>query len=321
MFSELIIFFLYFIKTIHDFFFFLRFAYEAAVCGGIPIIHTLQSDFVADQITKVMGIMNGTTNFMLCKMEDEGADYGDVLKEAQRLGFAEADPTADVEGHDVQAKIALLAKLAFGKSIEVPSIPTTGISKITSADFEYAKLLKSTIKLLGTSVLNADGSIAVFVSPTLVPLSSPFASAKGPGNMVVVNSENMGASTFGGPGAGRFPTANSVVNDIVRLSQGLATKPFPLDNANIVVNNDYTAKFYIRISCADGLGIVKAVGEAAEANGVSINSILQNQIVDSSNINFVVTTDVTSFSKVQKMVETLGKQSFVKSSPVFMPLI
>jgi homoserine dehydrogenase len=104
-----------------------RFAFEAAVCGGIPIIHTLHNDFVSDNITKVMGIMNGTTNFMLCKMEDEGAGYEQALIEAQSLGFAEADPTADVEGHDVQAKIALLTKLAFGKTVPVHAVPTTGI--------------------------------------------------------------------------------------------------------------------------------------------------------------------------------------------------
>ena len=139
-----------------------KFCYEAAVCGGIPIIHTLQSDFLGDSITKIMGIMNGTTNFMLCKMEDEGADYGAVLKEAQALGFAEADPTADVEGFDVQAKISLLAKLSFGKTVPVAGVnlsqlnpdlsqlnpmsstqvPVKGISKISAVDLEYAKILR-----------------------------------------------------------------------------------------------------------------------------------------------------------------------------------
>jgi homoserine dehydrogenase len=132
-----------------------------------------------------MGIMNGTTNFMLSKMEDEGADYDEVLKEAQALGFAEADPTADVEGHDVQAKIALLAKLAYGQNVSVSVIPTAGISKITKLDFDFAKMLHSTIKLVGTAVKNeSDGSVAVFVSPTMVPLTHPLATAKGPGNMV-----------------------------------------------------------------------------------------------------------------------------------------
>ena len=120
-----------------------------------------------------------------------------------------------------------------------------------SVEFEYAKILKSTIKLVGTATLNDDSSLAVFVSPMMVPLSSPLASAKGPGNMVLVNSENMLTSTFAGPGAGRFPTANSVMNDLIRLSQDQTMPPFPI-NSNIPLNNDYKAKFYVRITCSDG---------------------------------------------------------------------
>lgn len=233
-----------------------RFNYEAAVCGGIPIIHTLQTDFLADSIQKVMGIMNGTTNFMLCKMEDEGAEYEAALKEAQALGFAEADPTADVEGHDVQAKISLLAKLAFGRTVPWETVPTVGISKLTAVDFEYASMLKSTIKLLGTASVNPDNSLAVYVSPVMVPLSSPLASAKGPGNMVLVTSANMGNSTFAGPGAGRFPTANSVLSDVLRISLGTTVEPFPL-SSDVTLDNDYMATFYVRIKVTDGLGIVR----------------------------------------------------------------
>eukprot|EP01037_Dinobryon_pediforme_P017843 gene17843-18071_t len=230
--------------------------------------------------------MNGTTNFMLCKMEDEGAEYEAALSEAQALGYAEADPTADVEGHDVQAKIALLTKLAFGKTVPFETIPTTGISKIGKVDFEYARSLKSTIKLLGTASSNADGSLAVFVSPTIVPLSSPLSSAKGPGNMVLINSDNLTCSTFAGPGAGRFPTANSVLNDLIRLSL-----------SQTALDNDYLARFYIRIKCSDGLGIVRAVGEAAELTGVSIHAILQNPITNPNNVDFVVTTETVKLSQ------------------------
>lgn len=127
-----------------------KFAFEASVCGGIPIINTLQQCYSGDIIHEISGIMNGTTNYMLCKMET-GADYDEVLKEAQDLGYAEADPTADVEGFDVRAKIAILAKLAFGQTVQVDSIPCTGISQLTSVDFEYAKLLGCTIKLIGTA--------------------------------------------------------------------------------------------------------------------------------------------------------------------------
>ena len=198
-----------------------------------------------------------------------------MLKEAQALGFAEADPTADVEGFDVQAKIALLAKLAFGKTIPVPAIPTAGISKIASVDFEYAKILRSTIKLIGCASRNSDGTLAVYVSPMIVPTTSPFASAKGPGNMAVVKSANMNISSFAGPGAGRYPTANSVVSDLLRLCRGQTCEPFPLEDDTIVINNDYEGRFYVRIKCSDGLGIIKSVGEAAELSSVSIYSVLQ----------------------------------------------
>ena len=221
------------------------------------------------------------------------------MKQAQALGYAEADPTADVEGFDVQAKIAILAKLSFGKTVEVDKIPAKGISKVTAVDFEYAKIMRSTIKLIGAASMNANGSLAVYVSPTIIPHSSPFSGAKGPGNMCVVKSENMNMTTFAGPGAGRFPTANSVVNDLLRLAKGISKScsqvviicryiilhiyvrigetcsPFPLDAESIAINNDYEGRFYVRINCSDGLGIVRSVGEAAELSAVSINSILQ----------------------------------------------
>lgn len=298
-----------------------EFTYEAAVCGGIPIIHSLHSDFLSDSITKVMGIMNGTTNFMLCKMEDEGADYGAVLKEAQDLGFAEADPAADVEGYDVQAKIAILAKLAFGKDVPVTQVPTKGITEITSVDFAYAKTLKSTIKLLGTANMNADGTLAVFVSPTMVPLSSPLASAKGPGNMVLLNSENNTMSTFAGPGAGRYPTANSVINDLVRLSQDKALPPFAVNDETIQINADYLSRFYVRIKCSDGLGIIRKVGEAAETAGVSIHAILQDPILDHDCFDFVVTTEPVEMSKVAAFSAAVSQMTFAKGSPLYMPMI
>jgi homoserine dehydrogenase len=297
-----------------------QFAYEAAVCGGIPIIHAMQSEFYADDLTRVMGIMNGTTNFMLCKMEDEGASYNTVLKEAQDLGFAEADPTADVEGFDVQAKISILAKLCYGKTVDPSTVPTKGISSITDVDFEYAKIMKSTIKLLGCAQTNPDGSLAVFVSPMMVPLTSTLASAKGPGNMVAVSSENMGASTFAGPGAGRYPTANSVLNDMIRLSMGTASKPFPLE-AEVAIKNDYETTFYVRISCSDALGIVRDVGEAAESSGVGINAILQNSITDSKDVSFAVATEKAMLSQVTAFAEKIAAKKWCNAAPFFMPIM
>eukprot|EP00607_Mallomonas_marina_P009851 CAMPEP_0182419070 /NCGR_PEP_ID=MMETSP1167-20130531/3467_1 /TAXON_ID=2988 /ORGANISM="Mallomonas Sp, Strain CCMP3275" /LENGTH=435 /DNA_ID=CAMNT_0024593677 /DNA_START=75 /DNA_END=1382 /DNA_ORIENTATION=- len=306
-----------------------QFSYEAAVCGGIPIIHTLQSAYLGDSITKVMGIMNGTTNFMLCKMEDEGAAYDDVLKEAQALGFAEANPTADVDGFDVQAKIALLAKLSYGQNIIASSIPTQGITAVTSADFHFSTLLKSTIKLVGVAARNPDNSIAVFVAPMMVPTSSPLSTAKGPGNMVVVECENMTSSTYAGPGAGRFPTANSVLSDLTRLSLGQSCPPFPLKNS-VSINNDYSSRFYMRVSCQDKVGVLKLVGEAAEKSEVSIFSLLQDtpslslsSSPSSSNsvIDFVLTTNPTMQSKMKQFADVVSSLPMVTKPPLFMPLL
>ncbi|CBJ26029.1 Homoserine dehydrogenase [Ectocarpus siliculosus] len=297
------------------------FGYEAAVCGGIPIIATLQNDYLGDKILKVCGIMNGTTNFMLSKMESEGADYGEVLKEAQDLGYAEADPTADVEGFDVQAKIALLTKLAFGATVPSDLIQCKGISSLTSVDFEYAKMMKSTIKLLGTAMRSPDGEkLSVFVSPVLVPLSHPIASARGAGNIVSVDSKNMGTASFSGPGAGRYPTANSVVNDIVRLGTGKVGSPFPFDK-EWELESDFTSAFYLRITCSDDLGIIQRVGELAAENGVSIHAILQNPIEDVDNVDFVVTTDPCKQSQVDELSSSIGQEKWAKGVPLILTLL
>lgn len=295
--------------------------FEAAVCGGIPIIATLQQHLAGDIIASVSGIMNGTTNFMLSKMESEGADYGDVLAEAQALGYAEADPTADVEGHDVRAKIALLAKLAFGATVPVEKIPTEGISKITATDFEYAKLLGGTIRLLGTAAVQPDGSLAVYVAPHVVPAKHPagFASATGPTNVVSVKSEQLGVLSLSGAGAGRYPTARSVVADVVRVCQGRAGLPFP--DGEKPLCGDYTAKFYVRLTARDKLGIVKTVGLLAEKHHVSINAILQNPITDPNNMAFVITTDTVSFSAVQKFAADLEQADFALAPPLVINLL
>ncbi len=295
-----------------------NFCYEAAVCGGIPIIHSMQSDFIGDDISKVMGIMNGTTNYMLSKMETEGVSYNDVLKEAQDLGYAEADPTADVEGHDVQAKIALLSNLAYGQVISVDEIPTTGISSITAVDFEYAKILGSTIKLIGCATMN-ENNISVYVSPMIISKNSTLASATGAGNMVLIKSKNNNESTFAGPGAGRYPTANSVVNDILRLNLGQTTNPFPLEES-ISINNNYRASFYIRINVKDEVGIIKTVGQMAENSDISIHAILQNPIVSHDNLNFVVTTEKCFLLQIESFVSSLESCNFTLSKPLFMPI-
>lgn len=308
------------------------FGYEAAVCGGIPVIQTLQTCYTGDIIHQIQGICNGTTNYMLGKMED-GADYDAVLKEAQDLGYAEADPTADVEGHDVRAKICILAKLAFGVTVHPLQVPCKGISQLTKVDFEYANLLGCTIKLLGTAqrlheAREWDGPLCVFVSPVMIPKSHTLANVSSNGNAVAINSANMGTCTYMGPGAGRFPTANSVVADIVRLANVTAPSSpapaaFPKASTDVLpLDHDYTAVFYIRIPYQDGLGIIKRVGELAEQAGVSIHSILQNPIRDRMSADFVVTTEESKLSQVTELCETINRQEdFCRSPCLFMPML
>ncbi|KAL3806651.1 hypothetical protein ACHAXA_001953 [Cyclostephanos tholiformis] len=307
-----------------------RFGYEASVCGGIPVIHALQSCYAGDIINEVMGICNGTTNYMLGKMED-GEDYDSVLREAQELGFAESDPSADVEGYDVRAKISILAKLAFGVSVPIESVPCMGITNISVVDFQYAKSMGCTIKLVGTAVRKSrygehDGALSVYVSPKLVPNGHLLASAIGCGNAVSINSANLGLASFGGAGAGRYPTANSVVADIMRVANGTCpTAPFPPvpSSSSFVddIDSDYESAFYVRISFRDGLGIVRIIGELAESQGVSIHSILQRPITDRMAADTVVTTESCKLSQVVALCDLIGREEFALSTPVYMPMI
>jgi homoserine dehydrogenase len=298
-----------------------KLAWEAAVCGGIPIIQILQTAYTqGDDIQSVMGICNGTTNFMLTQMFQNGAAYGDVLQEAQDLGYAEADPTADVEGHDVRAKIALLAQLAYGGSIEgaVDQIPCKGISKITGDDFGYARLLKGTIKLIGAARrMDGGNKVSVYVTPALVKEDHALASIHGAGNAVVVDSKNLGACAYTGPGAGRYPTANSVVADLYRLVSAPAAAPAA--DAPLVLDSNYAGSFYIRVPVAKThAGIVGKTGVLAEQHGVGIRSILKQTTSDK---DFCITTEECSVRQVEGFCADLAKQDFSGEPPLFMPIL
>lgn len=258
-------------------------------------------------------------------MAREGVAYDAVLKEAQELGFAEANPSADVDGFDVQSKIAILAKLGFGGVVSPSAIPTVGISRIESVDFEYAKMMNSTIKLLGVAKrLKSDETstkVSVFVSPVIVSNDNVIASINGATNIVNIQSDNLNTSAYVGDGARRFPTANSVLNDIIQLARGeMSSAPFKVTQAIETVNN-YAAHFYVRIRITDKLGVVKAIGSLAEASSVSIYSILQAPIVDRANVTFVVTTDEAHLSQVQQMCQKIGQLPFVKEKPLFFPIL
>ena len=228
----------------------LNFMFEASVGGGIPIIRPLNQSLTADEITKITGILNGTTNYILTKMDKEGSTYEETLKEAQELGYAERNPEADVEGFDACRKIAILSSLAYERYFDFEDIYTEGITKITPEDMEYAAKLGRTIKLLGTSRRLADGTCYAMVAPFMLGQNSPLYSVNDVFNAVFVHGNMLGDAMFYGSGAGKLPTASAVVGDIVDAAKHL--------HVNIVTNwnstpavlkplDEVTGKFFVRI--------------------------------------------------------------------------
>jgi homoserine dehydrogenase len=296
------------------------FGYEAAVCGGIPIIHVLQRDMLGDQIQGVQGIINGCTNYMLSNMAASGCSYAECLKGASDLGYAEADPTLDVGGFDARSKLKILIELAFGLGVDEEDIPVKGITELAPVDFEYARMQGGTIKLLGCAS-KADGKLTAFVSPAFVPESNLLHGIGGATNAVQLISTNLRESLLVGQGAGRYPTANSCVSDLLAIAQGTCPPPFPKQApAGLAFKNDYAAAFYIRVRYRDQVGITRDVGNVCEKNGISIHSMLQNPVKNRNDAMFVIITEKCALSQVKLMAAELERLDWCKGSSFYMPL-
>ena len=267
---------------------------EAAVGGGIPIIEPLKQSLGGNQITKVSGIINGTTNYILSRMDKEGVNYAEVLKDAQVLGYAESDPAADVEGSDAADKIAILSGLAFGGAINRANIPTTGINLLEDIDVNYARKLGYGIKLLAISEKGETQSsredsqpLSVWVEPTLVPEDNPLAGVNGVNNAILVEGNPIGQVMFLGPGAGSGPTASAVVADILNIAgiQSMSEdKIFNLDpllsakgwrSCHVAEKEQITKKNYIRLIAEDSPGVIGEIGTMFGNKKISIESIVQ----------------------------------------------
>ena len=227
-----------------------NYLFEASCGGGIPIIRPLNSSLTADEIDEVTGILNGTTNYILSKMASDGSDFADVLKEAQRLGYAERNPEADVEGHDTCRKIAILTSMATGKTVNYEDIYTEGITKITDIDFKYAEKMGTSIKLFGTSRIK-DGKVSAYVAPVMISKNNPLYSVNDVFNGIVVKGNMLGTSMFYGSGAGKLPTASAVVADIIEAVQNI-DKNVPLgwtDEKQEILPMDQTKfRYFIRVA-------------------------------------------------------------------------
>jgi len=297
-----------------------EFRYEAAVCGGIPIIRSMQSDFVGDNIQLMSGIINGCTNFMLTAMDRDKKSYDEALAEASELGYAEADPTLDVGGFDARSKLKILMRLAFGIDVEEDEISCRGITELSKIDFEYAKTLGGTIKLLGVAEKN-DSGVSAFVSPCYVTNDDPLSSVNGATNAIEVISDNLVSSIYIGQGAGRYPTANSCINDIVSLAKGDKT-PLPFNpNSDVTFANNYESVFFLRLNYRDCVGITRQVGEVCEKHGVSIHSILQNPTAKNQESAFAIVTEKVEYASILKVLADIEALPWAKGRPFYMPVL
>lgn len=276
---------------------------EAAVGGGIPVIQPLKQSLSVNRITAITGIVNGTTNYILTAMRDRGSDFADVLAEAQKLGYAEADPTADVDGLDAADKIAILASLAFGGRVKLQDVYCEGIRHVSKADIDYAQKLGFVIKLLAIAKKSHPSSpnISLRVHPTLVPQCHPLASINGVYNAILVEGEPIGQVMFFGPGAGAGATASAVVSDILAIAAVLKTdsaKPHSLmscshqEYCEKSPMEDLVTRFYARFLTQDHPGVIGKLGTCFGDHGVSLESVVQTGIHDNLAEIVVVTHDV-----------------------------
>ncbi|MCO6018047.1 homoserine dehydrogenase [Carnobacterium divergens] len=257
--------------------------YEASVAGGIPILRTIVDSLASDNIQQVMGIVNGTTNFMLTKMTNEHQSYEEALKEAQELGFAESDPTNDVDGIDAARKMVILTRLAFGMNVELDQIETKGIRNLKSVDIETARKLGYRIKLIGTAEEN-NGGVSVSVGPILVPEAHPLASVQNENNAVFVVGSAVGETMFYGPGAGELPTATSVVSDLITVAKnirlGTTGNVFSSyqHETKLMTDEEILSKYYLSIEMNDRTGLFLELTKIFAASDVGFDKIIQEPI-------------------------------------------
>ncbi|MEV4947283.1 homoserine dehydrogenase [Streptomyces sp. NPDC053755] len=290
--------------------------YEAAVAGAIPLIRPLRESLAGDKINRVMGIVNGTTNFILDRMDTNGAGYSEALDEATALGYAEADPTADVEGFDAAAKAAILAGIAFHTRVRLDDVYREGMTEVTAADFASAKRMGCTIKLLAICERSADGeSVTARVHPAMIPLSHPLASVREAYNAVFVEAEAAGRLMFYGPGAGGSPTASAVLGDLVAVCRNKlneATGPGESAYTQLPVSpmGDVVTRYHISLDVADKPGVLAQVATVFAEHGVSIDTVRQQG--KDGEASLVVVTHRAPDAALSGTVEALRKLDTVR---------
>lgn len=297
------------------------FQYEASVAGGIPIINGISQSLTANKINTLYGIINGTTNYILSKMELENLNFEDVLKEAQDKGYAEADPTSDIEGYDAQYKLVILSSLAFGTKIKPEYVYREGITKINSIDMEYASSFGMVIKLLAIAK-EENGELELRVHPTMIPETHPLANVYDSFNAVFINGNAVGDMMFYGRGAGSLPTGSAVVSDIIWILRNNVEvenmQPVVKNNLwemNIKDLNDIESRYYLRITVSDKPGVLGQITTIFGANKVSLKSVIQKGVKQEENIDvtLVLITHSTTEGLIMDSIERLYDLKTVKS--------
>ena len=299
-------------------------AFEAAVAGGIPIIKALREGLTANRIEWIAGIINGTSNFILSEMRDKGLAFGDVLKEAQKLGYAEADPTFDIEGIDAAHKLTIMSAIAFGIPMQFDKAYTEGISKLTREDIQYAEQLGYRIKLLGITRRTPEG-IELRVHPTLIPAKRLIANVEGVMNAVLVKGDAVGATMYYGAGAGSLPTASAVVADLVDITRlhtadpenrvpHLAFQPDQLAATRILPMEEVTTSYYLRLRVADQPGVLADITRILADGKISIDAMVQKEPSEGEDqVDIIMLTHKTREKEVNAAITRIEALPVVKS--------
>ena len=300
--------------------------FEASVAGGIPIVRAVREGLAGDRLLRVAGILNGTCNYILTRMDSAGLSFAEALSEAQALGYAEADPSADVDGYDARAKIAILIAAGLGCQVDPTHIPCRSISVIERIDFTYARKLDCTIRQISWAerAPGPDRRLFASVRPALVPLSSPLARAQGSQNLVSVNGEFGGETTYSGYGAGGDPTAVAVVSDLMSIARaglGAEVHSPPQIEGQVEVSVDFTAPHYVRFTVADRPGIIASLAAVLSAHGINIDAVVQLPGHDKAELPFVMTLEACPVSVLDAALAEINALPFHVRRPMSVPVL
>jgi homoserine dehydrogenase len=301
---------------------------EASVAGGVPVIHAISEALAADRVQSVYGIVNGTCNYILTQMEQHGIEFADALKQAQEAGYAEADPSLDIDGLDARDKIAILARIAFGRAINAAEIPVNGIRNVTATDFHYAHRLNSTIRLVASAERTAQG-IHIAVQPWLEPRDSMLAKVDGANNAIFIAGAKVGTQMLYGRGAGGNATGTAVLSDVLHIAQQIARGHTSASN----LTGFYSAEplklaprsqpmsWFLRLTVRDCPGILARTAEAIAREGINIDSVIQEPHMPKDKLSFVVTLEPTLEETVQRAIKTINSFEFMREPVLLLPMI